>query len=171
MKSNKIDFVSFYKVLWKCKLEIKDSSYSKEYRDVVFYLFFLRLASYVCDKHRSELVELFGEDSDDVDNRLMYSVREIIYIKNTSHWEHIMKNIDEENLCEIVDNALQEIGSDNRNLAITTSENTFIQFVGKEETIRTIICEIDGFNEIESVNKNNLFMVLRIIQRVCQHMF
>lgn len=105
---------SMEEVLWESCNKMRGSVEPSEYKHVVLSLIFLKYAGDHFDQKHKEICEQYGDDYADMVE--FYAQDNVFYIPAECRWSYIMENAKQDNIFQIIDDALANIEKSNKQL-------------------------------------------------------
>lgn len=105
---------SMEEALWESCNKMRGSVEPSEYKHVVLSLIFLKYAGDHFDKKHKEICEQYGDDYADMVE--FYAQDNVFYIPAECRWSYIMENAKQDNIFQIIDDALANIEKSNKQL-------------------------------------------------------
>ena len=100
--------------LWESANKLRGSVEPSEYKHVVLSLIFLKYAGDHFDQKHKEICEQYGDDYADMVE--FYAQDNVFYIPAECRWSYIMENAKQDNIFQIIDDALANIEKSNKQL-------------------------------------------------------
>ncbi len=105
---------SMEEALWESCNKMRGAVEPSEYKHVVLSLIFLKYAGDHFDKKHKEICEKYGEEYANMVE--FYTQDNVFYVPAECRWTHIMENAKQDNIFQIVDDALANIEKCNKSL-------------------------------------------------------
>lgn len=105
---------SMEEALWESCNKMRGSVEPSEYKHVVLSLIFLKYAGDHFDQKHMEICEQYGDDYADMVE--FYAQDNVFYIPAECRWSYIMENAKQDNIFQIIDDALANIEKSNKQL-------------------------------------------------------
>lgn len=105
---------SMEETLWESCNKLRGSVEPSEYKHVVLSLIFLKYAGDHFDQKYKEICEQYGDDYADMVE--FYAQDNVFYIPAECRWSYIMENAKQDNIFQIIDDALANIEKSNKQL-------------------------------------------------------
>lgn len=105
---------SMEEALWESCNKMRGSVEPSEYKHVVLSLIFLKYAGDHFDQKHKEICEQYGDDYADMVE--FYAQDNVFYIPAECRWSYIMENAKQDNIFQIIDDALANIEKSNKQL-------------------------------------------------------
>ena len=105
---------SMEQALWESCNKMRGSVEPSEYKHVVLSLIFLKYAGDHFDQKHKEICEQYGDDYADMVE--FYAQDNVFYIPAECRWSYIMENAKQDNIFQIIDDALANIEKSNKQL-------------------------------------------------------
>ncbi len=105
---------SMEEALWESCNKMRGAVEPSEYKHVVLSLIFLKYAGDHFDKKHKEICEKYGEEYANMVE--FYAQDNVFYVPAECRWTHIMENAKQDNIFQIVDDALVNIEKCNKSL-------------------------------------------------------
>ncbi len=105
---------SMEEALWESCNKMRGAVEPSEYKHVVLSLIFLKYAGDHFDKKHKEICEKYGEEYANMVE--FYAQDNVFYVPAECRWTHIMENAKQDNIFQIVDDALANIEKCNKSL-------------------------------------------------------
>ena len=105
---------SMEEALWESCNKMRGSVEPSEYKHVVLSLIFLKYAGDHFDQKHKEICEQYGDDYADMVE--FYAQDNVFYIPAECCWSYIMENAKQDNIFQIIDDALANIEKSNKQL-------------------------------------------------------
>lgn len=153
-------------ILWKCKIILGDMDHADIRKDIIYGLFFIKLASYVFLERKQQLLEMFENDKNYIHDKSLYFSRNVLYMRETSTWQYLIANVDKDDICEKIENAINDMKNDNIALKGAIPSGVYKELNDRNERIKMLINEIDKIEETEMLVGGDLIKGMRIIQRI-----
>ena len=106
--------ISMEEALWESCNKMRGSVEPSEYKHVVLSLIFLKYAGDHFDQKHKEICEQYGDDYADMVE--FYAQDNVFYIPAECRWSYIMENAKQDNIFQIIDDALANIEKSNKQL-------------------------------------------------------
>ena len=100
--------------LWESCNKLRGSVEPSEYKHVVLSLIFLKYAGDHFDQKHKEICEQYGDNYADMVE--FYAQDNVFYIPAECRWSYIMENAKQDNIFQIIDDALANIEKSNKQL-------------------------------------------------------
>ena len=98
--------------LWESCNKLRGSVEPAEYKHVVLSLIFLKYAGDRFEQRKEELIEQGLQDY--ISQVEFYTAENVFYLPPTCRWSYIMENAKQDNIFQIIDDALSEIEKKNK---------------------------------------------------------
>lgn len=105
---------SMEETLWESCNKLRGSVEPSEYKHVVLSLIFLKYAGDHFDQKHKEICEQYGDNYADMVE--FYAQDNVFYIPAECRWSYIMENAKQDNIFQIIDDALANIEKSNKQL-------------------------------------------------------
>lgn len=105
---------SMEETLWESCNKLRGSVEPSEYKHVVLSLIFLKYAGDHFDQKHKEICEQYGDNYADMVE--FYAQDNVFYIPAECRWSYIMENAKQDNIFQIIDDALSNIEKSNKQL-------------------------------------------------------
>jgi len=111
----------FENQLWKAADKLRKKVEVHQYKYIVLGLIFLRYLSYAFYERREELKKLFADEKSDyyiddeelrelaLEDEDYYLEAGILYIPEEARWKYLVKNANQPNIAEIIENAIETL--------------------------------------------------------------
>ena len=105
---------SMEEALWESCNKMRGSVEPSEYKHVVLSLIFLKYAGDHFDQKRNDIITQYGEDYADMVE--FYAKDNVFFVPTECRWSYIMENAKQDNIFQIIDDALANIEKSNKSL-------------------------------------------------------
>lgn len=105
---------SMEEALWESCNKMRGSVEPSEYKHVVLSLIFLKYAGDHFDQKRNDIITQYGEDYADMVE--FYAKDNVFFVPAECRWSYIMENAKQDNIFQIIDDALANIEKSNKSL-------------------------------------------------------
>lgn len=138
---------SMEEALWESCNKMRGSVEPSEYKHVVLSLIFLKYAGdHFCEK-RNEICTKYGEEYADMVE--FYAQDNVFYIPAECRWTHIMENAKQDNIFQIVDDALANIEKCNKTLAGALPSNYYSNLGLDRSKFAALLDEINKLDTLK----------------------
>ncbi len=138
---------SMEEALWESCNKMRGSVEPSEYKHVVLSLIFLKYAGdHFCEK-RNEICTKYGEEYADMVE--FYAQDNVFYIPTECRWTHIMENAKQDNIFQIVDDALANIEKCNKTLAGALPSNYYSNLGLDRSKFAALLDEINKLDTLK----------------------
>lgn len=106
--------LGFEKKIWKAADKLRGNMDASEYKHVVLGLIFLK---YISDSFEEKYIELVEEGAGFEEEKDEYLAENIFYVPEEARWSYISKHANQQEIGQIIDNAMVAIERENTRLA------------------------------------------------------
>ena len=138
---------SMEEALWESCNKMRGSVEPSEYKHVVLSLIFLKYAGDHFDKKHEEICTQYGEDYADMVE--FYAKDNVFYIPATCRWSYIMENAKQDNIFQIIDDALSNIEKSNKQLAGALPSNYYSNLGLDRSKFAALLDEINKLDTLK----------------------
>lgn len=138
---------SMEEALWESCNKMRGSVEPSEYKHVVLSLIFLKYAGDHFSEKRKEICAKYGEEYADMVE--FYAQDNVFYIPTECRWTHIMENAKQDNIFQIVDDALANIEKCNKTLAGALPSNYYSNLGLDRSKFAALLDEINKLDTLK----------------------
>lgn len=106
--------LGFEKKIWKAADKLRGNMDASEYKRVVLGLIFLK---YISDSFEEKYIDLVEEGAGFEEEKDEYLAENIFYVPEEARWSYISKHANQQEIGQIIDNAMVAIERENTRLA------------------------------------------------------
>ena len=140
--------------LWESCNKLRGSVEPAEYKHVVLSLIFLKYAGDRFEQRKEELIEQGLQDY--ISQVEFYTAENVFYLPPTCRWSYIMENAKQDNIFQIIDDALSEIEKKNKQLAGALPSNYYSNLGLDKTKFASLLDEINKLDTLK--DKSNDLM-------------
>ena len=140
--------------LWESCNKLRGSVEPAEYKHVVLSLIFLKYAGDRFEQRKEELIEQGLQDY--ISQVEFYTAENVFYLPPTCRWSYIMENAKQDNIFQIIDDALSEIEKKNKQLAGALPSNYYSNLGLDKTKFASLLDEINKLDTLK--DKDNDLM-------------
>ena len=133
--------------LWESCNKMRGSVEPSEYKHVVLSLIFLKYAGDHFDEKREEIVSQYGEEFADMVE--FYAKDNVFFLPAECRWTYIMENAKQDNIFQIVDDALTNIEKANKQLAGALPSNYYSNLGLDKSKFAALLDEINKLDTLK----------------------
>ena len=133
--------------LWESCNKMRGSVEPSEYKHVVLSLIFLKYAGDHFDKKRNEICEQYGDDYASMVE--FYAQDNVFYVPAECRWTYIMENAKQDNIFQIIDDALANIEKSNQQLAGALPSNYYSNLGLDRSKFAALLDEINKLDTLK----------------------
>lgn len=145
--------------LWESCNKMRGSVEPSEYKHVVLSLIFLKYAGDHFSQQQEKIREQFGEQF--VDMVAFYTKDNVFYLPEKCRWQYIMQNAKQDNIFQIVDDALADIEKNNKVLEGALPSNYYSNLGLDKSKFASLLDEI---NKIDTLKDEENDIVGRVYE-------
>ena len=145
--------------LWESCNKMRGSVEPSEYKHVVLSLIFLKYAGDHFSQQQEKIREQFGEQF--VDMVAFYTKDNVFYLPEKCRWSYIMENAKQDNIFQIVDDALADIEKNNKVLEGALPSNYYSNLGLDKSKFASLLDEI---NKIDTLKDEENDIVGRVYE-------
>ena len=145
--------------LWESCNKMRGSVEPSEYKHVVLSLIFLKYAGDHFQQKYEEICSTYGEDFAQMVE--FYAKDNVFFIPEKCRWTYIMENAKQDNIFQIVDDALSDIESSNKQLAGALPSNYYSNLGLDKSKFASLLDEI---NKIDTLKDEENDIVGRVYE-------
>lgn len=138
---------SMEEALWESCNKMRGSVEPSEYKHVVLSLIFLKYAGDHFEQQYQKIRQLYGEQF--VDTVAFYTKDNVFYLSEQCRWSHIMQNAKQDNIFQIVDDALAQIEKDNKQLTGALPSNYYSNLGLDKSKFASLLDEINKIDTLQ----------------------
>ena len=138
---------SMEEALWESCNKMRGSVEPSEYKHVVLSLIFLKYAGDHFDEKREEIVGQYGEEFADMVE--FYAKDNVFFLPAECRWTYIMENAKQDNIFQIVDDALTNIEKANKQLAGALPSNYYSNLGLDKSKFAALLDEINKLDTLK----------------------
>lgn len=150
---------SMEEALWESCNKMRGSVEPSEYKHVVLSLIFLKYAGDHFQQKYEEICSTYGEDFAQMVE--FYAKDNVFFIPEKCRWTYIMENAKQDNIFQIVDDALSDIESSNKQLAGALPSNYYSNLGLDKSKFASLLDEI---NKIDTLKDEENDIVGRVYE-------
>lgn len=156
--------LGFEKDIWKAADKLRGNMDASEYKHVVLGLIFLK---YISDSFESKYDELLEEGAGFEEERDEYLADNIFYVPEKARWKYIAKHANDQEIGQVIDNAMVEIERENIRLKGILPKN----FARPELDKRRLGEVVDIFTNMPLVDNKDKKDIIGRTYEYCLSMF
>ena len=138
---------SMEEALWESCNKMRGSVEPSEYKHVVLSLIFLKYAGDHFDQKREEIISQYGEEYADMVE--FYAKDNVFFVPEECRWSYIMQNAKQDNVFQIVDDALTNIEKKNKQLAGALPSNYYSNLGLDKSKFAALLDEINKLDTLK----------------------
>ena len=138
---------SMEEALWESCNKMRGSVEPSEYKHVVLSLIFLKYAGDHFDQKREEIISQFGDEYADMVE--FYAKDNVFFVPEECRWSYIMQNAKQDNVFQIVDDALTNIEKKNKQLAGALPSNYYSNLGLDKSKFAALLDEINKLDTLK----------------------
>ena len=138
---------SMEEALWESCNKMRGSVEPSEYKHVVLSLIFLKYAGDHFDQKREEIISQYGDEYADMVE--FYAKDNVFFVPEECRWSYIMQNAKQDNVFQIVDDALTNIEKSNRQLAGALPSNYYSNLGLDKSKFAALLDEINKLDTLK----------------------
>ena len=138
---------SMEEALWESCNKMRGSVEPSEYKHVVLSLIFLKYAGDHFDQKREEIISQYGEEFADMVE--FYAKDNVFFVPEECRWSYIMQNAKQDNVFQIVDDALTNIEKKNKQLAGALPSNYYSNLGLDKSKFAALLDEINKLDTLK----------------------
>ena len=138
---------SMEEALWESCNKMRGSVEPSEYKHVVLSLIFLKYAGDHFDQKREEITSQFGDEYADMVE--FYAKDNVFFVPEECRWSYIMQNAKQDNVFQIVDDALTNIEKKNKQLAGALPSNYYSNLGLDKSKFAALLDEINKLDTLK----------------------
>lgn len=138
---------SMEEALWESCNKMRGSVEPSEYKHVVLSLIFLKYAGDHFDQKREEIVSQYGEEFANMVE--FYAQDNVFFVPEECRWSYIMENAKQDNIFQIVDDALSNIEKNNKQLAGALPSNYYSNLGLDKSKFAALLDEINKLDTLK----------------------
>lgn len=138
---------SMEEALWESCNKMRGSVEPSEYKHVVLSLIFLKYAGDHFEQQYQKIKELYGDQF--VDTVAFYTKDNVFYLSEQCRWSYIMQNAKQDNIFQIVDDALAQIEKDNKQLFGALPSNYYSNLGLDKSKFASLLDEINKIDTLQ----------------------
>lgn len=138
---------SMEEALWESCNKMRGSVEPSEYKHVVLSLIFLKYAGDHFEQQYQKIKQLYGEQF--VDTVAFYTKDNVFYLSEQCRWSFIMQNAKQDNIFQIVDDALSQIEKDNKQLTGALPSNYYSNLGLDKSKFASLLDEINKIDTLQ----------------------
>ena len=150
---------SMEEALWESCNKMRGSVEPSEYKHVVLSLIFLKYAGDHFEQKHKEICGAYGEDYAQMVE--FYTKDNVFFIPEACRWSYIMENAKQDNIFQIVDDALTNIERSNKQLAGALPSNYYSNLGLEKSKFAALLDEI---NKIDTLKDEENDIVGRVYE-------
>lgn len=143
---------SMEEALWESCNKMRGSVEPSEYKHVVLSLIFLKYAGDHFDQKHKEICEQYGDDYADMVE--FYAQDNVFYIPAECRWSYIMENAKQDNIFQIIDDALANIEKSNKQLDGALPSNYYSNLGLDRSKFAALLDEINKLDTLKDEEKD-----------------
>lgn len=145
--------------LWESCNKMRGSVEPSEYKHVVLSLIFLKYAGDHFERKREQICQEYGEDYAQMVE--FYAMDNVFFVPDECRWTYIMENAKQDNIFQIVDDALTNIERSNKQLAGALPSNYYSNLGLDKSKFAALLDEI---NKIDTLKDEENDIVGRVYE-------
>ena len=146
-KQSKKKSVSMEAALWESCNKLRGSVEPAEYKHVVLSLIFLKYAG---DRFEQRKEEMIAQGLQDYISQVeFYAAENVFYLPPACRWSYIMENAKQENIFQIIDDALHDIEKNNKQLDGALPNNYYSNLGLDRTKFATLLDEINKLDTLK----------------------
>lgn len=153
-------------ILFDCRNILRGKVEQADNRNAVMGLVFLKFAGDKFHSRRSELAEKYGDDHVFLEKTSFYLAKNVFYLEEESRWTYISKHAGDNNIANILDQAMSDIEKDNPSLIGALPQRFYS---GIRVEVKTIKSLIDTINMISSKRFGEKDLIGRVYEYFMQY--
>lgn len=138
---------SMEEALWESCNKMRGSVEPSEYKHVVLSLIFLKYAGDHFDQKHQEICTQYGEEYANMVE--FYAKDNVFFVPEKCRWTYIMQNAKQDNVFQIVDDALADIEKSNRQLAGALPSNYYSNLGLDKSKFAALLDEINKLDTLK----------------------
>lgn len=138
---------SMEEALWESCNKMRGSVEPSEYKHVVLSLIFLKYAGDHFDQKRNEIVTQYGEGYADMVE--FYAKDNVFFVPADCRWSYIMENAKQDNIFQIIDDALANIEKSNKSLRGALPSNYYSNLGLDRSKFAALLDEINKLDTLK----------------------
>ena len=138
---------SMEEALWESCNKMRGSVEPSEYKHVVLSLIFLKYAGDHFDQKRNDIITQYGEDYADMVE--FYAKDNVFFVPTECRWSYIMENAKQDNIFQIIDDALANIEKSNKSLRGALPSNYYSNLGLDRSKFAALLDEINKLDTLK----------------------
>lgn len=138
---------SMEEALWESCNKMRGSVEPSEYKHVVLSLIFLKYAGDHFDQKRNDIITQYGEDYADMVE--FYAKDNVFFVPAECRWSYIMENAKQDNIFQIIDDALANIEKSNKSLRGALPSNYYSNLGLDRSKFAALLDEINKLDTLK----------------------
>lgn len=138
---------SMEEALWESCNKMRGSVEPSEYKHVVLSLIFLKYAGDHFDQKRNDIITQYGEDYADMVE--FYAKDNVFFVPTECRWSYIMQNAKQDNIFQIIDDALANIEKSNQSLRGALPSNYYSNLGLDRSKFAALLDEINKLDTLK----------------------
>lgn len=133
--------------LWESCNKMRGSVEPSEYKHVVLSLIFLKYAGDHFDVRREQIVKDYGEDYAEMVE--FYTMENVFYLPEKARWTYIMQNAKQDDIFQIIDDALANIEKANKQLEGALPNNYYSNLGLDKSKFASLLDEVNKLDTLK----------------------
>lgn len=133
--------------LWESCNKMRGSVEPSEYKHVVLSLIFLKYAGDHFDVRREQIVKDYGEDYAEMVE--FYTMENVFYLPEKARWSYIMQNAKQDEIFQIIDDALANIEKANKQLEGALPNNYYSNLGLDKSKFASLLDEVNKLDTLK----------------------
>lgn len=133
--------------LWESCNKMRGSVEPSEYKHVILSLIFLKYAGDHFDVRREQIVKDYGEDYAEMVE--FYTMENVFYLPEKARWSYIMQNAKQDDIFQIIDDALANIEKANKQLEGALPNNYYSNLGLDKSKFASLLDEVNKLDTLK----------------------
>ena len=153
-------------ILFDCRNSLRGKVEQADNRNAVMGLIFLKFAGDKFEARRNQIKEQYGDVPAFLEKPSFYLSENVFYLKETCRWNYIVKHAGDNNIANIIDQAMSDIEDDNKPLQCALPQKFYTGIRVETKTIKSLI---DNVNQISEERFHEKDLIGRVYEYFLQN--
>lgn len=165
-KTKKTKEKSLEDILFDCRNSLRGKVEQADNRNAVMGLIFLKFAGDKFEARRKQIIEQYGDVPVFLEKPSFYLSENVFYLKETCRWSYIVKHASDNDIANIIDQAMNDIEDDNKPLKGALPQKFYTGIRVETKTIKSLI---DNVNQISEERFHEKDLIGRVYEYFLQN--